>query len=89
MELGPVGKQIKSKLEAVLAPSSLEVIDESHFHAGHAGAHADGESHFRVRITSAAFVGKSRVMQHRMVNEALAEILRTRVHALALETAVG
>lgn len=89
MELGPVGKRIKSKLETALAPSLLEVIDESHFHVGHAGAHAEGESHFRVKVTSAAFAGKSRVMQHRMVNEVLAEELRQRVHALAVETGVS
>jgi len=89
MELGPVGQLIKSKLERALSPQSLEVIDESHFHAGHAGAHAEGESHFRVKVTSGAFTGKSRVQQHRMVNEVLAEELRHRVHALAVETGVA
>jgi BolA protein len=89
MELGPIGQRIRSKLEAALSPSALEVIDESRFHAGHAGAHAEGESHFRVKVVSSAFAGKSRVQQHRMVNEALADILRTRVHALAVETGVA
>ncbi len=68
------------------APASLEVIDESHHHAGHAGARTDGESHFRVRIVSEAFRGKSRVEQHRMVNAALAEELKERVHALAIQS---
>lgn len=89
MELGPVGRLIKSKLETALSPSSLEVIDESHQHIGHAGAHPQGESHFRVKVASAAFAGKSRVQQHRLVNEALADVLKTRVHALAVETRVA
>ncbi len=61
MELGPVGRLIKSKLEKALAPERLVVIDESHLHAGHAGAHVDGESHFRVKIAARSFTGKSRV----------------------------
>ncbi|MFO1120844.1 MAG: BolA family protein [Hyphomicrobiales bacterium] len=85
MALGPVGHRISTKLSQAFAPVALEVIDESHQHAGHAGAHADGESHFRVRIVAEAFRGKSRVEQHRLVNAALAEELRTRVHALAIQ----
>jgi BolA protein len=85
MPLGPVGQSIAEKLDKAFSPSRLEVIDESHQHVGHAGAHPQGESHFRVRIVAEAFAGKSRVLQHRMVNEALADLLRTRVHALAIE----
>ena len=85
MELGPVGTTLKRKLEQAFAPAALEVIDESHLHAGHSGAHPSGESHFRVRIVSQAFAGATRVARHRMVNEVLAEDLRTRVHALAVE----
>jgi BolA family transcriptional regulator, general stress-responsive regulator len=85
-ELGPVGKTLREKLFLAFAPASLSVIDESHQHAGHAGAHASGESHFRIRIKSEAFRDLSRVAQHRMVNEVLATELKTRVHALALET---
>jgi BolA family transcriptional regulator, general stress-responsive regulator len=84
--LGPVGRGIEEKLRRELGPSHLEVIDESHQHAGHVGAHPNGESHFRIRIVSAAFSGKPRVQQHRMVNTALREELSTRVHALAIET---
>jgi BolA family transcriptional regulator, general stress-responsive regulator len=84
-DLGPVGKILETKLRNAFSPSLLSVIDESHHHAGHAGAHPSGESHFRLRLASAAFAGKSRVAQHRMVNEALAEELKTRVHALAIE----
>ena len=83
--LGPIGKRMVEKLQAALAPSLLAVIDESHHHAGHSGSRPDGESHFRIRITSAALNGLSRVNQHRKVNEVLAEELRNRVHALAIE----
>ena len=84
-DLGPVGTKIKQKLEAALAPSFLEVIDDSARHHGHAGAHAQGESHFTVRIAAPALSSLSRVAQHRMVNSVLAEDLKTRVHALAIE----
>jgi BolA family transcriptional regulator, general stress-responsive regulator len=84
---GPVAQTIEAKLRAAFRPTRLEVIDESHRHAGHAGADARGESHFRVRIASAAFEGVPLVQRHRMINAALAEELKTRVHALALEAA--
>lgn len=87
--LGPVGQVIAEKLIKALTPTQLKVIDESHHHAGHAGAHASGESHFRVQISSQAFAGKPRVQQHRMVNEVLKEELASRVHALALETSAS
>jgi BolA protein len=73
------------KLEHAFAPSRLEVIDESHHHAGHSGSRPDGESHFRIRISATALDGLSRVNQHRKVNEVLADELRSRVHALAIE----
>ena len=85
LELGPVGKIIESKLRDGLSPSQLQVIDESNQHVGHAGAHPLGESHFRLRISAPVLLGKSRVAQHRLINEVLAEELRTRVHALAIE----
>jgi BolA protein len=83
--LGPVGQRISAKLVQAFAPAALEVIDESHHHAGHSGARPDGESHFRIRIVADAFRGKSRVDQHRMINAALADELAERVHALAIE----
>ncbi len=86
IDLGPVGQIMKSKLVAAFSPSVLELIDESNQHHGHSGAHPSGESHFRVKISSAAFQGKSRVQQHRLINEALADELKARVHALAIET---
>ncbi len=85
MELGPVGKTLERKLIAAFQPSVLNVIDESNQHAGHAGSHPLGESHFRVTIVAYAFAGKSRVACHRMVNEVLAQELKMRVHALAIE----
>lgn len=84
MELGPVGQKLAEKLSEALVPEALEVIDESHLHAGHSGAREDGESHFRVKIVASAFEGKSLVQRHRMVNEVLAEELKERVHALAI-----
>ncbi len=85
IDLGPVGQIMKAKLVAAFSPSILELIDESNQHHGHSGAHPSGESHFRVKISSAAFQGKSRVQQHRLINEALADELKARVHALAIE----
>ncbi|MBI3673329.1 MAG: BolA family transcriptional regulator [Rhizobiales bacterium] len=83
--MGPIGQRIAAKLTQALAPVRLEVIDESHLHAGHAGARPDGESHFRVLIVAEAFGGLSRVERHRLVNATLAEELKSRVHALAIE----
>ena len=81
-----VAEAIRAKLVAALAPVALDVVDESHRHAGHAGAREGGESHFRVRVVPDAFAGKPRVQRHRLVNAALAEELAGPVHALALET---
>ncbi len=85
--LGPVGLRISAKLRENFSPAALEVIDESYQHAGHSGSRPDGESHFRVKIVAEAFRGKSRVEQHRLVNAALAEELKERVHALAIQAA--
>jgi BolA protein len=76
---------IRDKLERTFRPRRLEVINESHLHAGHRSSPGTGESHFRVRIVSDAFAGKSRLQRHRLVNETLAAELRGKVHALALE----
>lgn len=76
--------EIERRLIAGLAPESLEIVDESARHAGHAGAHPEGESHFRVSVVSAAFAGLGRLERQRLVNDLLADLLRERVHALAL-----
>lgn len=73
---------IRAKLEAAFAPEALSVENESHKHAGHAGAGA--ETHFRVAVVSRVFAGKSRVERHRMVNEALQLELDGGLHALAI-----
>ncbi len=77
-------RKIESKLQAALAPQSLEVIDESHLHAGHVGARPEGETHFRVHVVSTAFAGLGRVERQRMVYAALAEELAGPVHALSI-----
>lgn len=77
--------RLSDKLTAAFAPVSLTVEDDSHHHAGHAGARPGGETHFSVEMVSSAFAGKSRVDRHRMVHAVLAEELRDTVHALALK----
>lgn len=95
---GPYARRMVEKLTAAFAPSLLEIKDDSHKHAGHAdriaalgpSGHAPvdggGETHFRVTLVSAAFVGQSRVQRQRMVYDVLRDELRERVHALALTT---
>jgi BolA protein len=85
--MGEVAETIRRKLEDTFSPASLEIVDESHLHAGHAGRDPRGESHFAVAFESAAFVGKSRIEQQRMVYAVLAEELSDRVHALRLTLA--
>jgi len=77
--------RIREALRAALDPLELQIADESHLHRGHAGA-ASGAGHFRVRIVSASFAGRSRVQRHRSVYEALRAELGPEIHALALET---
>ena len=72
------------RLMRTFAPARLDVVDESHQHAGHAGHRPGGETHYRVYIVSDAFKGKSRIERHRMVNEALASELASGIHALAI-----
>ena len=86
---------MEKRLNEALSPERLEIVNESHLHAGHhhveLGHHAvfdgSGETHFRVRIVSSAFAGKSRVERHRAVNELLADELKAGLHALAIEPA--
>ena len=76
--------EITKRLTAAFAPRDLQVINESHKHAGHSGDDGSGESHFRVVIRADAFAAMSRVERHRAVHKALGD-LNTRIHALALE----
>lgn len=79
-----VEDRIREKLILAFAPSALEVVNDSHRHAGHTGSPGTGESHYTVKVVSASFAGKSRLERHRMVNEVLAEELRGKIHALAI-----
>src|SRR6266849_2130542 len=81
-----VADTIRDKLNARFAPTRLEIVDESHRHAGHAGARPEGETHFALTIVSVAFSGESRVARQRLVYQTLAEELATRIHALSLTT---
>lgn len=81
---GPLGEIIAARLTDSLAPSRLEVINDSHHHAGHMGDDGTGESHFTVIVESERFVGLNRVARQRLVNQALADLLSSRIHALAI-----
>jgi BolA protein len=88
----PVAEAIRAKLQAGFAPVSLEIIDESRKHAGHAhvvnrpgGAGAAGETHFKIKVVSHAFEGKSRIERHRAINALLARELDAGVHALSID----
>jgi len=82
----PTADQLQARLQTVLQPSALEVIDESSQHHGHAGANGTGfGTHFRVRITSHLFTGKSPVTRHRLVYDALQDFMDQGLHALAIE----
>ncbi|MBI1980035.1 MAG: BolA family transcriptional regulator [Methylocystis sp.] len=81
---GAVKARIAQKLTEGLAPAALNVIDDSHRHAGHGHHHPEGETHFTVEVVSALFEGKSLIERHRLVNTLLAEELAERVHALAI-----
>ena len=76
--------EIEERLRAALQPERLAVIDDSESHRGHAGHDGSGESHFTVEIVSDAFSGQNRVARQRMVNAALSDLLREKVHALAI-----
>jgi BolA protein len=77
---------LTQRLQERLAPISIEVLDESADHAGHVGSDGTGQgTHFRVRIQSDVFTGKSRVSRHRLVYDALQEFIDQGLHALAIE----
>jgi len=79
-------ERIRQRLTEALSPETLEIEDQSHLHKGHVGARPEGETHFHVRIVSAAFSGQSRVNRQRNVYKLLKAEMEERVHALALET---
>jgi len=77
-------EQITDALKTAFTPSTLNVINESHLHAGHAGDDGTGESHWRVEIAAAAFDGQSRIAKHRAIHSALGPAIIGRIHALSL-----
>jgi BolA family transcriptional regulator, general stress-responsive regulator len=77
-------ESLRTRIDAALAPGRLEIIDESHQHVGHAGAR-DGRGHFRVRLWSERFAGLRPLACHRLVYDAVGELMNTDIHALAIE----
>ena len=75
---------IREKLTAALTPDQLEIIDESHLHAGHPGARGGG-GHFNVIIISNAFEGQNLLARHRMVYDALGDAMKSEIHALSIK----
>ena len=75
---------IRERLTKELQPSSLDIVDESHLHAGHPGA-ASGAGHFAVNIVADVFSNKSLIERHRMVYQAVNDLMRTEIHALSIK----
>ena len=82
---GPVAAEMLARLNSALSPTRIELTDESEQHRGHGGYNPAGESHFSLRIESAAFEGKTRVQRQRMIYAALGDLMRERVHALSIK----
>lgn len=78
-------KQIRQRLQEALAPSALDILDEGDQHIGHAG---EGQGHYRVRIASQAFAGKTPIQRHRLVYDAVDDLMGHGIHALAIEAKV-
>jgi BolA protein len=81
---GPVAAEMLRRLNSALSPTKVELIDDSEQHRGHGGYNPAGESHFSLKIESAAFEGKSRVERQRMIYGALGDLMDSRVHALSI-----
>ena len=77
--------RMRDRLAAALAPSVLEITDDSHKHAGHAGAR-DGQGHFTVEVVSQMFAGKPLLARHRLVYAALGDMMQTDIHALVIRS---
>lgn len=82
---GPVATEMLARLNSALSPTRIELADDSEQHRGHGGYNPAGESHFSLRIESAAFAGKSRVERQRMIYAALGDLMEARVHALSIK----
>jgi BolA family transcriptional regulator, general stress-responsive regulator len=81
---GPVAAEMLRRLNSALNPTSIELTDDSEQHRGHGGYNPEGESHFSLRIESAAFAGKNRVERQRMIYAAVGDLMQARVHALSI-----
>ena len=87
---GPIATEMLARLNSALDPESIELIDDSEQHRGHGGYNPAGESHFTLKVQSAAFAGKNRVERQRMIYAALGDLMESRVHALSIRaTAPG
>ena len=87
---GPVAAELLARLNSALAPTCVELTDDSEQHRGHGGYNPEGESHFSLQIESQAFSGKNRVERQRMIYAALGDLMKSRVHALSIRaTAPG
>jgi BolA protein len=80
-----VSDTIKKKLVAQFKPTNLEIIDESHLHSGHVGARPEGETHFRLIISSETLAGRTRIEKQRLIYKALKEELAGPIHALSIQ----
>ena len=85
MNKGPVQEEMELRLSEALAPEILVVTNDSEKHRGHAGYDGKGESHFSVEVVSAVFAGLNRVARQRLVNQALGDMMKERIHALAIK----
>lgn len=83
--MNPMVETIRERIQQGLDPVQLEVLDEGHKHAGHAGA---GKGHFHVRVVSAAFAGKLPLQRHRMVYATVEDLMNHGIHALSIDAAV-
>jgi BolA family transcriptional regulator, general stress-responsive regulator len=81
---GPVATEMLRRLRSALSPTNVELFDDSEQHRGHGGYNPEGESHFSLKIQSAAFAGKNRVERQRMIYAALGDLMEARVHALSI-----
>ena len=81
---GPVAAEMLRRLNSALSPTQIELTDDSEQHRGHGGYNPAGESHFTLRVESAAFAGKNRVERQRMIYAALGDLMHARVHALSI-----
>ena len=79
-----VPEEMRRRLEAALAPEKLELIDDSAAHAGHAGAAPGGNTHWRLTVVSAQFAGKPTLARHRLVYQALGDLMQNPIHALSI-----